>query len=162
LSEVDQGAALARIDLLPDEVPAPAPKEATVEVPGRGEVTARIIGPVLVADTQLQGPGFLVLIPGGRLPAGAYFRGRLPGSGETAHGLTVPRNAVVYHQGSAWVYVFGEEDTFERRLVTLGRAMGRDRVVVATGIEADDQIAVTGAQQLLAAELQAGGAGEEP
>jgi hypothetical protein len=74
--------------------------------------------------------------------------------------LVVPRTAVVYHMGSAWIYVLGEEDTFERKIVTLGRTVG-DKIVIVTGVEADEQVAATGAGQLLSAELQAGGAPDE-
>jgi len=35
-------------------------------------------------------------------------------------------------------------------------------VAITSGLEADQQFVVAGAQQLLAAELQAGGAPEEP
>jgi hypothetical protein len=65
----------------------------------------------------------------------------------------------VYHQGSAWIFVLGEEDTFERKLVTLGRTTG-DAVAILTGLEPEEQVAATGAEQLLAAELQAGGTAE--
>jgi hypothetical protein len=57
------------------------------------------------------------------------------------------------------VYILGEEDTFERRLVQVGRAVG-DKLTV-TGIEPSEQIVFVGAQQLLSAELQAGGAKDE-
>jgi hypothetical protein len=56
--------------------------------------------------------------------------------------------------------VLGEEDTFFRRLVTLARSTP-DGVVIAEGLAEDEQVAIAGAQQLLSAELQAGGAAEE-
>jgi hypothetical protein len=59
------------------------------------------------------------------------------------------------------VFVLGEEDTFERKLVGVGHAMDDENVVITQGLEADEQIVATGAQQLLAAELQAGGAPSE-
>ncbi len=156
------GGTLVRIDLLPGDQPAPQVREARVSLAGRPAVMAEIIGPAATADAQVQGVSFLALVRDATLPVGAALQATLPAAGEAANSLVIPRGAVVYHQGSAWVFVLGEEDTFERKLVTLGRGVEADRVVVLGGVDADEQVAVTGAEQLLAAELQAGGAAEEP
>lgn len=158
-----KGAALIRIDALPGDTPAADAKEARVTPAGQSAraVTAEIIGPAPSADAQVQGASFLALVRDASLPAGAALRATLPGQGGSAQALVLPRSAIVYHQGSAWIYVLGEEDTFERKLVTIGRNIGADKIAVLAGAEADEQVAATGAQQLLAAELQAGGA-EEP
>ena len=156
------GAALARLDLLPGEMPDPAAKTAHLNLPGAaGVIDADVIGRAPTADPQMPGASFLVLVRGHPLPAGAALRGTLPGTGATTTGLVVPRSAIVYHQGSAWAFVLGEEDTFERKLVSLGRSVGDDTVAITQGLEADEHVVTAGAQQLLAAELQAGGAPEE-
>jgi hypothetical protein len=158
---LEHGAALARLDVLPGEKPAAQPATAQIFPPGSDEsLQAEILGPAAVADPQVQGPSFLALLRDRTLPAGAAVRALLPGAGDAAHALAVPRGAVVYHQGSAWVFVLGEEDTFERKLVMPGRAVG-DGLAITSGLEPDEQIVVAGAQQLLAAELQAGGAAPE-
>jgi hypothetical protein len=159
-----KGGSLIRIDLLPGESVVAGTKQADVRLAGdatRG-FAAELIGPAPLADAQVQGASFLALVRDVSLPAGAALRATLPGAGETSPALVVPRSAVVYHQGSAWIFVLGEEDTFERKLVTVGRSVGEHDVAILAGLEADEQVAATGAQQLLAAELQAGGAGEEP
>ena len=73
----------------------------------------------------------------------------------------LPRGAFVRHEGGVFVYVQTEQGGFERRLVTLGAAL-TNGIVVATGVEANDKVVVTGAQQLLATELlgSAGGGDE--
>jgi hypothetical protein len=158
---LEKGGALVRLDVLPGDKPADEPKTARVNVAGNDQtVDAEILGPAPVADPQVQGASFLALVPDHSFAAGAALRATLPGVGEPAAALIVPRSAVVYHQGSAWVYVLGEEDTFERKLVTIGRATA-DGIAVTSGLEADEQVVTTGAQQLLAAELQAGGAPDE-
>lgn len=158
---LEKGHALVRLDLLPGEMIPSPPKTARVGLAGTSErVEATILGAAPVADPQLQGVGFLALAPDRAWPAGAALRATLAGGGEAQTRFTVPRSAIVYHQGSAWIFVLGEEDTFERKLVTLGRTMG-DRVALVSGADDDDQVVITGAQQLLAAELQAGGAPEE-
>jgi hypothetical protein len=150
-----------RLDILPGDAPVEKPQSAKVSLPGRDEsFDAEILGTSPVADPQIQAMSFIAVLRNQALPAGVTLRARLAGTGEPQKGLTVPRSAIVYHQGSAWVYVLGEEDLFERKLVTIGRSVGKD-VTVTSGVDSDDQIVTTGAQQLLAAELQAGGSAEE-
>lgn len=160
LAAIERGQALARLDVLVGEAIAEQPGTAQVS-PALGGPTlaATILGHAPSADPQVQGRSFLALLGDSALPVGTALRATFPGAGEPASALVVPRNAIVYHQGSAWVYVLGEEDTFERKIVTLGRWVG-DKVAL-TGIDDDDQVLTTGAGQLLSAELQAGGAPEE-
>lgn len=161
VTEFESGAALVRIDVLPGDLPAADLKKAAVGLVGGTEmVDADILGAAPVADSQLQGASFLAFVRGRTLPIGATLRATLAGPGAPEKTLVVPRSAVVYYQGSAWIYVLGEEDTFERKIVTLGRTAG-DGVVIASGVEEGDQVVTTGAAQLLSAELQAGGAAGE-
>ena len=159
-----KGGTLVRLDVLPGETVASGAKDARVSLAGQTDraVAAEIIGPAPTADAQVQGRSYLALVQSASLPTGAALRATLPGAGDATPVLVVPRSAVVYHQGSAWIFVLGEEDTFERKLVTLGQRVGAEGVAILNGAEPDEQVAATGAQQLLAAELQAGGAGEEP
>jgi len=158
---LEKGAALVRLDVLPGETPAPDVKIAHVSLPGADQVfEAEVIGPAPVADPQVQGASFIAIVREHLLPAGAALRATLAGVGEAEKAVLVPRSAVVYHQGSAWIYVLGEEDTFERKIVTLGRSMD-DSVAISNGVESGEQVVITGAQQLLSAELQAGGAPDE-
>ncbi|MCX6954186.1 MAG: hypothetical protein NTV51_18710 [Verrucomicrobia bacterium] len=159
---LEAGRTLARVDLTPGDVPAPGVKSLRVGLLGGGDlVEADVIGAAPTADSQLQGTGFLVALKDHPLPVGAALRAVVAAPGAAEIALTVPRSAIVYHQGSSWIYVLGEEDTFERKLVILGRSLG-DRVALRSGVEESEQVLVTGAQQLLSAELQAGGAPEEP
>jgi hypothetical protein len=160
---IEHGATLVRIDLLPGDIAAAGAKQARVTLPGRTEaLTAELLGPAPTADPQVQGLSYLALVRESPLSAGAAFRATLPGTGEAASALAIPRSAVVYHQGSAWIFVLGEEDTFERKIVSLGQPAGPDSIAILSGLEPDEQVAATGAQQLLAAELQAGQTEEEP
>jgi len=153
---------LARLDVLPGDLADTAPKHAYIEIVSSGKrFEVPVLGTLPIADPQVQGMSYLVLLGDLQLPAGAALRGSLPGVGETTQTLIIPRSAIVYHQGSAWVFVLGEEDIFARKLVSLGRSLADANVVITQGLEATDQVVTTGAQQLLAAELQAGGAPEE-
>ncbi|MDB6170509.1 MAG: metal transporter, partial [Verrucomicrobia bacterium] len=158
---LDKGGSLVRLDILPGEIPAGTPKSATVQLMGSDETyAAEILGSAPTADPQMQGTSYVALVRDHMLPSGAALRVAVTGLGENQKAFVVPRTAIVYHQGSAWIYVLGEEDTFFRRLVTLGRSTP-DGVVITEGATEDEQVAITGAQQLLSAELQAGGAAEE-
>lgn len=160
LAAIERGQALARLDLLAGDAAADQPKTAQVTpaLGGRTDV-ATIVGNAPSVDPQVQGRSFLALLGDHAPPIGTALRATLPGVGEPASALVVPRSSIVYHQGSTWLYVLGEEDTFERKLVTLGRSLG-DKIAVS-GIEESEQILTTGAGQLLSAELQSGGAPEE-
>ena len=157
---LEQGRALARLDVPAGQAVAEHPVKAKVgSILGDETIEASILGDAPVADSQVQGRGFLALLGQGIAPIGAALRATLPGVGEPISTLLIPSSAVVYHQGSTWVYVLGEEDTFERKLVTAGRTMAGK--VAVSGIEENDQVVTTGAGLLLSAELQAGGAPEE-
>lgn len=160
LAALEHGRALARLDVPPGESVAENPKTAKAAPALGGELSEiEIIGDAPTADPQFQGRSFLVLLGERSPPIGTSLRGVLPAAGESTSMLVVPRSAVVYHQGSAWIYVLGEEDTLERKIVTLIRSIG-DKVAL-TGIEENEQVVTTGAGQLLSAELQTGGAPEE-
>lgn len=157
---LEKGSSFVRLDVLPGETVAEA-KKARVGTLGSSELfDAEVLGTAPTSDPQIQGASFLAIVRDHPLPAGATLRATLAGVGELQAVLTVPRSAIVYHQGSAWIYVLGEENIFERKIVTVGRTIGSD-VALLSGAEAEEQIVVTGAQQILAAELQAGGAPEE-
>jgi hypothetical protein len=151
-----QGAVIARIDVLPGDEPAESIKTIAVRrAGGVADVSAEVLGPATSVDPQVQGRGLLVLIREGAFPVGAALRAMLPGVGESTPAFVVPRSAVVYHQGSAWVYVLGEKDTFERQRVAIAHSV--EGGIALQGIAADSQVATTGAEELLAAELQISG-----
>ncbi|MSU66450.1 MAG: hypothetical protein EXS38_10185 [Opitutus sp.] len=161
LEALEKGAALARVDLMPGDAPTLAPKSVGVALPGGEETfSADVLGLAPAVDLQMPGTSFLVLVRDHPLPAGAALRSTITGAGNAESVLLIPRSAVVYHQGSAWIYVLGEEDTFERKIVSVGR-IGPDGVAILSGLDPDNQVVTTGAQQLLSAELQAGTASED-
>jgi len=158
LARLRAGGGIVRLDTLPGAKPAAKVEQAQVFEPGAPERTfsVRLLGPAAVADPAIPGRGFLGVIEDAAPSVGAPLRGSLPGAGETRAALTVPAGAVVYHQGSAWVFVLGAKDAFDRRRVTLAPASDAGRLVVLAGLQPDDRVAVSGAEQLLAAQLQVG------
>ncbi len=157
---LQQGAALVRIDLLPGTKIEDKPESARVGMLGSDQTfEVHVLGPAPVADPQVQGESFLGFVRGHSLPAGASLQVTIEMKGDATPAVAVPRSAIVYHEGSAWVYVMAG-DQFERRRVVLGRAVGQD-IVVKDGVAAGDKVAVHGAEQLLSAELVTGVAPDE-
>ncbi|HEU5080153.1 MAG TPA: hypothetical protein VFT72_13150 [Opitutaceae bacterium] len=159
---IAEGGALARVDVLSgDRVDA---KSSTVRVSlvGRPDtMEGEILGPAPTADAQMVGVGYLVLVRSRVLPSGAALRATFPGTPEATTQIVFPRDAVVYHQGSAWAFVRGKNEVFERRRLGSLRSLGDGRVAVAAGVSAGEELVVSGADQMLAAELQASGSAAE-
>lgn len=152
---LQQGAALVRIDLLPGTRIEDKAGPARVALLGSDQTfDVHVLGPAPIADPQVQGESFLGFVRGHSLPAGASLQVTIEGKGDATPALAVPRSAIVYHEGSAWVYVMAG-DQFARRRVVLGRGIGQD-IVVQNGVAAGEKIAVHGAEQLLSAELVTG------
>ncbi|MBO3273879.1 MdtA/MuxA family multidrug efflux RND transporter periplasmic adaptor subunit [Pseudomonas schmalbachii] len=61
--------------------------------------------------------------------------------------LTIPANAVQRGNDGTYVFVAGEGDKAQRRLVTLGTAEG-ERVVVSEGLKAGERVVVEGTDRL--------------
>ena len=115
-------------------------------------------GPAPSADPQVQGAAYFALLREQPLPAGTTLVAYLVHSGPAQKTVTIPRSAVIYHEGSSWVYVLGEKDTFHRRRIQLGLALA-DGFVVTEGLAEKERVLIVGAQQLLSNELQAAGGG---
>lgn len=65
--------------------------------------------------------------------------------------ITVPVGAVTEQQGNHYVYVRGDHECYDKRLVKLGGNDGR-RVEIVSGIKAGDKVVVTGATVVKLAE----------
>ena len=163
IAALEEGRALARIDVPSGDTPDAAPKTVRVGLIAGGEMfDAAVLGPAPTADPQVQGAAFLVLLRDHAAPAGAALRAAVPAPGETKSVLVLPRGAFVRHEGGVFVYVQTDQGGYERRVVTLGPPLAAG-VVVTDGVAEKDKVVVTGAQQLLATELlgSAGGGDED-
>jgi len=155
---LSQQAALVRLDALPDESSTPAPTGLRIRT-REGEPAPRpaeLLGPAPAADSQVQGAAYLAVVRGPPLPVGSALVGYLTLNGPAKKAVAVPHSAVLYHEGSTWVYVLAAKDTFQRRRVVVSRNLA-DRVALSEGVAAGDRVLTVGAQQLLSSELQAAG-----
>jgi hypothetical protein len=148
---------------LPPDVSLSAPPAAAFLERGAGpRIGARFVSAAARADPRIQGLTlFYVAASGGVLP-GMSVAVLIP-AGATETGTRVPRSAVVWTEGRAWIYVQTDASTFVRRPITTDCSDGDGYFVGELPSQA--RLVVRGAQTLLSEEsrsrLRTGGAGAE-
>ena len=161
--------ALVRVDLLPGDALAEAPRAARLLVLGREQtpVDTALISPAADADPRTQAQGFILRVekPPFALRPGMALTAWLELPEKPREGFALPRSAVLRHDGRAWVFVQEEEEKFVRKPVALGAPLDGEKgwfIPADGGLKADDLIVITGAQVLLSEEMKASsGAAEE-
>jgi hypothetical protein len=153
---------LVRVDVPLGTVLKSPPTAGRIAVPAAEDspLDAQWLGPASSADPQTQGQGFLLLLENSSLPPGAAVVAWLTISGEETKGVTVPRSAVIRHEGEAFVYVQIGDELFERKEIELERPTPKGWFV-EQDMKAGQRLVIVGAQQLLSDELQGQGGGEE-
>jgi hypothetical protein len=150
IAQLDQ--VIARVQLPPGQAWSPAREAAQIWPVGDEQrtVDAHVIGPAPRAGPQAGGAAWLLSAKpnGSELRPGTPIAAHLPIAGEPLKGVIVPESAIVRFQGLAWVFVQESGESFERRMVELN-APAPQGWFVSKGLDADDEIVVTGAQILL-------------
>lgn len=150
-------ALLVRIDVPAGETISSTPAAARIVTLGGATFDADFLGAAATVDAQLQGRGFLFLVPtnSARVAAGEAVTGYLKIPGEPLSGVIVPRKAVVRAEGRGWVYVLNENgESFTRREIPLDRPT-ENGWFVAGAVTPAQYLVVTGAQTLLSEESKA-------
>ena len=156
-SLVAQESALVRVDVPPSEKMDGAPSAARITLLSAPEVpmNAEFLAAAISADPQTLGRGFIFLLKGKALSANAAITAWLSLSGEAEKGVIVPREAIVRHEGEAFVYVQTGDETFERKEFELEHPL--EKGWFTEELKPGVKIVVTGAQQLLSEELKGEG-----
>ena len=130
---------------------------------GAKPVSAKLLGHAPTVDPLGQGRGFLFLVSPNpaRLAPGQAVTGLLSLPGEVESGVTLPRAAVLRHNGAAWVYLQTSETTFGRKEIILERPLA-EAWFVREPLKPGDRVVVVGAQQMLSEELKGPGEAENP
>lgn len=160
-SLVSRRIALVRVDLPLAESLKAAPtggRLASLNSP-EAMADAQLLGPAPSTDPQMQGQGFLFLQQTNPLPPGAAVVAWLTIPGGAESGVMVPREALLRHEGRAFIYLQTSNDTFQRKEVALGRPSGAGWFM-DKGLKPQDKVVVVGAQQLLSEELKGQMGGE--
>jgi hypothetical protein len=114
---------------------------------------ARYVSTAPQASHSLPGATFFYRVNAAGLRVGMRVAGELNLPGPATEGVVVPERAVVWHAGRAWCYVKEGDDRFLRTAVATGRAV-EGGWFNASGLEAGQEVVVTGAQLLLSEELK--------
>ncbi|MGC2415004.1 MAG: hypothetical protein WA459_20185, partial [Stellaceae bacterium] len=145
---------LVKVTLPPGAGVATPPAIATARLDGGRELQLTYLSPATTVDPRLQGITYLfraaaeaALLPGLNIEV-------LLSVEASGRGVVVPEAAVVWLQGKAWVYHRTDPSTFVRREIAPDHA-GPDGGYVVTGLPAEADIVVRGAQMLLSEEFRA-------
>lgn len=142
---------------LPFEIEPAAAKRPLRVVPagGSGSATARLLAAAPASASGAIGATYYYRAPAGGFRSGGRVVGHLGHEGGKAEGVVVPERAVVWYAGRPWVYVRDEKekDIFEREPVSASQLLPGGWFN-AQGLEAGQEVVVTGAQLLLSEELE--------
>jgi hypothetical protein len=94
-------------------------------------------------------------VKGKALAANVAVSAWLTRPGEPEPGVIIPREAIVRHEGEAFVYVQTSKETFERKAVELHHPLAAGWFT--DEFKAGTKIVTNGAQQLLSQELKGEG-----
>lgn len=144
-------AVLVQVTPSPGEFSRPPPS-ALLQIPGGKMVRASLVSAFTQVDPRIQAVSFLYLTssnPG--LVPGMSVVAHVP-TGKIMRGVLVPRSAVVWSQGKAWVYVETPPGQFARREVPTATPFKKGWFASA-GFSPGDNIVIRGAQMLLSEEL---------
>lgn len=156
---VSQDAALVRVDVPLSQNLSGEPKAARLRpLSGRNLLPAEFIGPAVSVDVQTLGRGFLFLVRTNGLAANAVVDAWLSVGGTAEKGAIVPHDAIVRHDGEAFIYVQNGDDQFAREKIELEHPVEKGWFV--DGLKPGIRIVIIGAQQLLSEELKGEGGGE--
>lgn len=127
---------------------------ATVVVRGRGRPTAdlRFLSPATETDPRIQGQAFYYLADAASgLQPGMNLFAEMA-AGQPVDGALVPPVAVVWWDGSAWVYL-RDDLAFTRHRIA-ATVTGDGGAFVETGLPPDAELVTAGAQALLSEEFR--------
>lgn len=157
---IAQETSLLRVDVPPSdkmEGPPSAARLALLSAPD-APMDAEFLGAAVSTDPQTLGRGFFFLVKGKALAAGTPISAWLSLPGEPEKGVIIPREAIIRHEGEAFVYVQTGKETFERKAVELHHPLAAGWFT--DGLKSGVKLVVNGAQQLLSEELKGEGRGE--
>lgn len=114
---------------------------------------ADLISATSQTDNTAQGESYFFQADGNHLRTGMRIAAWIPEQGESQSGVVIPKSALIWYMDQAFVYIKTDAEQFSRR--TIDRfSVTTDGYFVGDGINADEQVVVTGAQMLLSEELR--------
>jgi hypothetical protein len=136
-------------------------KNTTLQITPIGSQTqlvkALFISAAPQTDTAIQGKTFFYRAPAGSLRAGMRVSAKLNLQDKASSGVIIPHEAVVWYSNQAWVYQKISADKFIRRLISTEVEIESESMsgwYNTTGLAANDEVVISGAQLLLSEELK--------
>jgi hypothetical protein len=147
--------ALLQVTLPADKQLAKDIKSIDVEASGKrsAAIKAELVSAALQTDTVMQGESYFFQADGGRIRAGMRVAAWIPEQGEIQSGVVIPKSALVWHLDQAFVYVKSASEQFSRRNIEK-LLPAADGYFVKNGLDAGDQLVITGGQMLLSEEFK--------
>jgi hypothetical protein len=145
---------LVKVTLSPGLGTLSPPEMVSAKLVKGPDIELRFVSKATATEPKLQGASYFYI--------SSAETGLLPGlnvivswpRAQEPQAAVVPESAVIWLQGKAWVYVRTGPETFVRREVSPDLP-GPDGGYIVSGLAADTQVAVRGAQMLLSEEFRA-------
>lgn len=115
----------------------------------QGDVEATFVSPAVRVDPRVQGRSWFYIAPARNIGPGMALTARIA-QGASRSGVIVPREAVVWSDGRAWIYVERAANRFARTEIDTGSPASNGYFV--TTLAPGTRVVVSGAQQLLSEE----------
>ncbi len=129
-----------------------APGTALVRAIDGNLIEAHLISISPVSNPQIQGVSYFYETPNSsNLPAGTNVVAYLDG-GKVMNGVRVPSSAIVWYDGTPWIFIKTGATSFERREISLTIPTA-DGWFIHNGVKPGEDVVVNGAQLLLSQEL---------
>jgi hypothetical protein len=146
---------LVQLNLHPDEALKEMPSLARVTTgTAQSPVEAKFMSLAPSVDSQFQGQSLLFLVspnPSHLVP-GASLTGFIAVSDEKQTGVVLPRDAIVRHGGTSWVYLQTASEEFRRTEVRLETPVAKGWFIPS--LKPGDKIVTAGAQEILSEEVK--------
>ena len=114
---------------------------------------AELISIAPQTDTTVQGESYFFETDGNRIRTGMRVVAWIPEQDESRDGVVIPKSALVWYMDQAFVYIKTAAEQFSRRIIDQYSATAGG-YFVGSGLNAGEQLVVTGGQMLLSEELR--------
>ncbi len=148
---------LIQVSLPPERTGINIPADIFIQSPSDNskKILCRYVSESRTANSQFQTKTLYYIMPGVSLSSGMNVKAFLP-DGNDLTGVDVPSNAVIWYQGSAWIYAEISTGKFARIKINTDNPAGKGFFVPEENILKPGAVVVKdGAQLLLSEELNA-------
>lgn len=114
---------------------------------------AELISIAPQTDTIAQGESYFFQTNGNRIRPGMRVAAWIPEQGENRSGVVIPKSALIWYMDQAFVYIQTDAEHFSRRTIDQ-YSPTTDGYFAGNGINAGEQLVITGGQMLLSEELK--------